>query len=413
MVPSLSEDMQEALEYLGLPLGFNPVAELVNFTSIQGDTSVYFHDLDAYMHKLLKNCVIYGMILGASGIAMIALFIISKNRKTPVFILNQMSLAAMLLHALFYLIYSFGGLATITTQFTMFYELTVSDTDKHITSVTNFLQFLLISFIEFSLVFQVKTIFQSPNDRNYQFSLTTVSALIAMSTSVLYLYNTARAIKAIEALESYNSKLLDVQKILFTVSVAFMSFLLAFKLIRAIRTRRYLGLKQFDGFHILLITSTQSLIIPTVLMILSSTVKPLSKLEFNALSNFFVAISLPLSSMWAASANDSKVPTSTMGVVSPSTFAPSGKGTSFYSTDRATTLKQDSDYGNKKIQGGKGDYVDDDDEEEENVFTPTTAAEEDAKRYWFNNPQFDEELNDEMLQGGIHYSSTQELNEKN
>ncbi|KAH3682213.1 hypothetical protein WICPIJ_006834 [Wickerhamomyces pijperi] len=399
--------VESYLAELGLPADFNPTQELLNFTSVEGDESVPFHAFDQFLHEQLKNEVIYGVILGASGIAMIALFIVSKNRKTPVFILNQLSLTAILMHALFYIVYSFGGANTITTQFTGFYELTVSKSDLHVTSVTNVLQLLFVFFIECSMVFQIKTIFQAPNDRVYQYVLTTLSALIATATVVMYFYTAVVSIKALEAYESVTSRMFDIQKIMFTVSVAFISFLLAIKLVRAIRTRRYLGLKQFDGFHILLITSTQSLIIPTVLMILSATVKPLSKLEFNALSNFFVAISLPLSSMWASSANDSKMPTSTTGVYTPSSYYPSGKGTSYYS-DRATTLKQDDIDYDRKIDQKSGD---------ENVFTPTTAAEDEAKRYWFNNPQFDDELNDEMnedlVNNEINFSSTHELNEKN
>ena len=44
-----------------------------------------------------------------------------------------------------------------------------------------------------------------------------------------------------------------------------MTILLIGKLIIAIRTRRYLGLKQFDSFHILLIGFSQTLIIPSII----------------------------------------------------------------------------------------------------------------------------------------------------
>ncbi len=52
-------------------------------------------------------------------------------------------------------------------------------------------------------------------------------------------------------------------------SINFMTLLLIYKLAHAIKSRRFLGLKQFDSFHILLIMSSQSLIIPSILYILA------------------------------------------------------------------------------------------------------------------------------------------------
>ncbi|KAH3675004.1 hypothetical protein WICMUC_002836 [Wickerhamomyces mucosus] len=409
-----------------ISLDFNPSYQVLNFTSIYGNDSITFDDLDNYFHIQLKNCIIHSVIIGACGLTMISLFIISKNKKTPVFIMNQISLILIIIHSIFYICYLFGGFAKISTTFTGFYKLLISQNDQIIYSITNFIQFLLILSIEISLVFQIRTLFKSSNNLNLKYLITSLSILIALSTSILYLYDTIQSIISIVKLNDFESRLLDVQKILFSSSVNFMSLLLILKLLFAIKTRRYLGLKQFDGFHILLIMSSQALIIPSILMILSYSIQSLSKFDFFALSVFFVTISLPLSSMWASSSNDTKIPNSSGNYnlnyynhsyysnnnqqqQSPISFNPSGKGTSYYS-ERATTLQNNMDINNLDYEKLRNNGYDIDINDTQ-LFTPTTAEAELNDSHWYSKQQIINDNRDKDDE--INFKTTHEINKSN
>lgn len=84
-----------------------------------------------------------------------------------------------------------------------------------------------------------------------------------------------------------------------------MTILLIGKLIIAIRTRRYLGLKQFDSFHILLIGFSQTLIIPSIILVVHYFYLSQNKDSLlQQISLLLIILMLPLSSLWAQTANN-------------------------------------------------------------------------------------------------------------
>lgn len=84
-----------------------------------------------------------------------------------------------------------------------------------------------------------------------------------------------------------------------------MTILLIGKLIFAIRTRRYLGLKQFDSFHILLIGFSQTLIIPSIILVVHYFYLSQNKDSLlQQISLLLIILMLPLSSLWAQTANN-------------------------------------------------------------------------------------------------------------
>lgn len=387
---------------LDLPADFNPAYQLLNFTSVEGPISTTFADMDSYVHTILRDAMIFGARIGAGGLAMIALWLTSNNRKTPVFILNQLSLLFLVLHSGLYLNYLLGGYSSLAYIFTGFSEFLIKQQALNVYAVTNVLQVLLTASIEASMVFQVRTIFNHPDGKMVGYPLIGLSLLVALATTGLYFYNCIKSI--IDLFNNHHSVYaFNAQTILFASSVNFMSLVLVSKLVMAIRSRRYLGLKQFDSFHILLIMSTQTMIIPSILTILSYALPSFKAVSLPAVSVLLVTLSLPLSSMWAASANNAPTPTSSgYHVYTPSTI----KG-SIYQSERGTTLKGDGESSKShrfrkypyEIYSPSVNEREGEDFEDKELFTPSTAAEEEAKRYWFAD---DHEGDDEFIAKTTH-----------
>jgi pheromone alpha factor receptor len=357
----------DELGQFDLPEDFNALTQLLNYTTVAGPVETSFEEIDSYVHIIIKNAIIFGVRIGAAAIAAIILLLVSKNRKTPVFILNQICLILVIIQSSLYICYLFGSFASVGFSFTGFPEL-IFQHDLNIYAATNFFQLFLIIAIEVSMIFQVRTIFQGPDTKWLGRSMVSLSFFVGLSVVGLTFYNTVQSVITTfdDPTQSYASGALNAQPILFASSINLMSAMLIYKLIRAVRSRRYMGLKQFDGFHILLIMSTQTLIIPSILLIISYAVNSLSKIAFLSIATLIVTLSLPLSSMWASSANNAPTPTSS----GYHFYQPSGKGSSYFSEPGTAATRVDTPSHRHGFDPDKS------------LYTPSTAAEEEAKRYW-------------------------------
>ncbi|ODV76180.1 alpha-factor pheromone receptor STE2 [Cyberlindnera jadinii NRRL Y-1542] len=364
-----------------LPEDFDPLTQILNYTSAYGPTYLTFAELDSVMHTNISNTIIFGVRIGAATFASIILFILSKKKTSPIFILNQLCLLLVIIHSCIYIAYLYGNYASIGFQFTQFTDI-ITRNDINISSATNLFQAFLITSIEASMVFQVRTLFQTPEMKWFGNAIFALSVLIGLSVVVLTLYVTINTVIGVFEFTSYQSRALDVQPILFAASINFMSVLLMYKLVLAIRSRRYLGLKQFDGFHILLIMSTQTLLVPSALMIVSYAVNSLYRISFTSVATLIVVLSLPLSSLWATSTTSSSTPSS--GYNFSSLY---GKTPGCYSDPGTASTKVDEMSRSQHTQ-----YV------EKSLYTPSTLAEEEAKRYWMSAATAGEYA-DEQFQG--------------
>lgn len=178
-----------------------------------------------------------------------------------------------------------------------------------------------MTFVAMTVVFQIYIIFKSPEVRHLGYILTGAASALALTIVALYIHSTV--ISAVQLKEQLlmheikitNSWVNNVPIILFSASLNVMCIILIAKLALAIKTRRYLGLKQFDGLHILMITSTQTFIVPSVLMIVNYKQSSSYLTLLANISVILVVCNLPLSSLWAASANNSSTPTSSANTV--------------------------------------------------------------------------------------------------
>lgn len=281
---------------------YNPYLGDVSFLSAFGATNVTMDIIQDQINIQTRDSIVFGVCLGSSIITFIVMWLVSKNRKTPIFILNQISLVLIIIHSSFYLKYLFSYPSSIVYYLTEFQQ-PFTAYDRHISAAADMFKMLLVTTIEFSLVFQVRIMFASDNFKRLGNILLASSIVIGLATSAVFLASVSMLIKeSYTGIPTRGEKIYNISNILFASSINFMTFILMIKLVWAIRARRFLGLKQFDSFHILLIMTCHSMVIPSILTILAYALHSNADVLVS-LSTLLVVLSLPLSAIWAASAN--------------------------------------------------------------------------------------------------------------
>lgn len=288
----------------------------LTYSVLGNELAVTFQDLDSYMKESLNLSILYGVAIGAAIILLFFNWVSVRAKRTPMFVLNQLSLILLIVKSALYLTYLLGPLASLAFSFT---GMLIPDTysSYRVTVASNVIHTLLIATIEASLCYQVFIVFCSPSDRKLGMVLTLIFAVISLTTVAFYIYTTTTTAIMYQQLFSQTQNVNragtwanNIQFIFFATSINLISCILIMKLVLAIRTRRYLGLKQFDSFHILTLISTQVMIIPSILVIVNYKSDQYSSTTLANISVLIIVLLLPFSSMWSASANNNSLPTS-------------------------------------------------------------------------------------------------------
>ncbi|KHC28460.1 pheromone alpha factor receptor [Candida albicans P76067] len=249
----------------------------------------------------------------------------SGGYKLFLFYLNSLILLIGIIRSGCYLNYNLGPLNSLSFVFTGWY-----DGSSFISSdVTNGFKCILYALVEISLGFQVYVMFKTSNLKIWgimasllSIGLGLIVVAFQINLTILSHIRFSRAISTNRSEEEsslssssslssdsvgyvINSIWMDLPTILFSISINIMTILLIGKLIFAIRTRRYLGLKQFDSFHILLIGFSQTLIIPSIILVVHYFYLSQNKDSLlQQISLLLIILMLPLSSLWAQTANN-------------------------------------------------------------------------------------------------------------
>ncbi|KAL6941899.1 hypothetical protein ACO0QE_003060 [Hanseniaspora vineae] len=309
---------------------FNPRDILLTYESAYSmETQISFGELQSFFNRKMNQSIIYGTRIGAGVVAILILWMVTKNKRSPIFIINQFSLLIIVLHSALFLKYLTSPYSSAIYTFTYFPQL-VHRSYIYISGAVDMLEVVLIALVEISLVYQVYTIFKSSENRKIAFAWIALSCALGLATIATYFATAVISMLKIyeRSYSTSDSKLFNVAVILLASSINVMTLLLSLKLFFAVKARRFLGLKQFDTFHILLIMSSQSLIVPSVLYILSYAL-PAKDGTSNlaAIATLIVVLSLPLSSMWASATNNS----SQVNTFNPNTATTYTDNGSFYS----------------------------------------------------------------------------------
>lgn len=291
---------------------------VLNYTLAGEHLHTTFGDLDETAHATIKLAIVHGMAIGLGVLLLFLSWVIVVKKRSPIFLLNQATLACMILKSGLYLGFLLGPMSSMAYLYTGILRHN-QWSGYRVSVVLNVAQTLLVASVEATLVFQVHVVFQAPEVRTLGRILTALTGLLGLTTVGFYINNAVRSgIELREQLEFRQTHFMgtwvnNVPTILFSVSLNVVCVILVVKLAMAIRTRRYLGLKQFDAFHILVITLAQTSIVPSALVISNyRSLTSYSTLLAN-ISYILAVCNLPFSSLWAALANNAPKPTSSHG----------------------------------------------------------------------------------------------------
>ncbi|KAJ8103133.1 fungal pheromone mating factor STE2 GPCR-domain-containing protein [Lipomyces tetrasporus] len=259
--------------------------------------------IDSWMRESGISCTVFGVHIGAAAITAIILALLTKpnKRRTPVFILNEISLFLVILRAGLYINYVLGPFNTFGAYFSGDYS-EVPYQALVRSSVTAFLQLLITFGVELSLLFQVRIVFDT--HRRLQRIITAGCSVLVVIVMAFWLVAIVQNIGEIMQAGEYQylAWAWTTAKALYAASISIFSGIFCFKLVLAIRQRRVLGLTEFGPLQVIVIMTTQTMIVPAVITIVELATN--SGIVLSALPSLIVVLSLPLSALWASATND-------------------------------------------------------------------------------------------------------------
>lgn len=283
------------------------------YTDITGaQSAVTWAVVDAFVHHSMRDAAVFACRIGVGLLALLVLFMMLRVRTLPVFVLNQLLLGLMVLQLIFYLALISLGLGTALHEFTGVTE--HPRTGASLNAAANVFQVLLIAAVELSLVYQAGVMFHHHRQRHVRWLVVAVTGTLGSVTTFWYLLATiARTATVFGSERTLWDRVLLVTAqapILFAVLITVVLVLMAGKLVAAIRTRRCLGLRQFDGLHVLFIMMVQLMAAPTVLTLVAYGVKTRGNatLVITPIGIMVAVLSLPLTAAWLYSTHTTTNP---------------------------------------------------------------------------------------------------------
>ncbi|KAL4748631.1 hypothetical protein BDW72DRAFT_150234 [Aspergillus terricola var. indicus] len=297
--------------------------------------------LDGILQYSIRACVNYAAQLGASVILFVILVLLTRaeKRASCVFWLNSLALLFNFARLLCDVLFFTGNFVRIYTLISAD-ESRVTASDLATSIVGAITTALLLTTIEISLVLQVQVVCSNLR-RIYRRALLCLSAVVATVTIAIRYSLLAVNIRAI--LEhsdptTYNW-LESLATVALTISICYFCVIFVTKLGFAIRLRRKLGLNEFGPMKVVFIMGCQTLVIPVIVSI-THYVSDVPELQSNVLT--IVALSLPLSSIWAGTTIDKPVTHSNVRnlwqILSFSGYRP--KESAYAATTTTSTAKQ-------------------------------------------------------------------------
>ncbi|KAL4773207.1 fungal pheromone mating factor STE2 GPCR-domain-containing protein [Aspergillus nidulans var. acristatus] len=286
---------------------FNPWNQTITFRLDDGtpfDISVDY--LDGILQYSIRACVNYAAQLGASVILFVILVLLTRaeKRASCVFWLNSLALLLNFARLLCDVLFFTGNFVRIYTLISAD-ESRVTASDLATSIVAAITTALLLTTIEISLVLQVQVVCSNLR-RIYRRALLCVSAVVATVTIAIRYSLLAVNIRAILEFSDptiYNW-LESLATVALTISICYFCVIFVAKLGFAIRLRRKLGLNEFGPMKVVFIMGCQTLVIPVIVSI-THYFSDVPELQSNVLT--IVALSLPLSSIWAGTTIDKPV----------------------------------------------------------------------------------------------------------
>ncbi|KAI9858472.1 MAG: hypothetical protein M1824_004339 [Vezdaea acicularis] len=275
-----------------------------SFTLKMGDGTpfnVTLSELDSFNFYNLRTSINYASQLGASLILLVVLLLLTRadKRRSPIFILNAVSLALNFIRNVLQCVYFTSHFSAVYAFFANDYS-RVPRRDYANSVAADVLTVMLLICVEVSLVLQTQVICTTLKTV-YRRVLLLVSVVVSLVAIAFRLFLSIQNTKAILLAQVFLPYvwLASATNITTTISVCFFSVVFTTKLGFALNERRKMKLRQYGPMKIIFIGGYQTMVIPALFAILQYPFPTTAELSTNVLT--LVAILLPLSSMWAAS----------------------------------------------------------------------------------------------------------------
>lgn len=289
--------------------------QMFPFMTVDGLMPLPIEAVDDYFFSVVFSGIFFGVRVGSTAVVGILLFLISKNRRTPAFLLNQICLWLLFIQSALYLNYEVSYYSAPSTYFSGSY-IKVTDNDVNASVASSVFQLLLVIAIQFSLIFQVRAVFP-PFSLSRKIATFVMGLFSSWCIVFYFLFIVERCFSAKDGSRPlygetrFAEVLPSLSQLSLGISIFVCCLVLVGKLLFAIRTRHILGLRQFGPLQILVIMGTQSMIAPLVIYIVNwfvhyggNAASPTRYVTgLASIAPLIVVLSLPMSSLWAASKN--------------------------------------------------------------------------------------------------------------
>ncbi|KAG4440680.1 hypothetical protein IFR05_003826 [Cadophora sp. M221] len=330
---------------------FDHKSQSVTFLMADGVTPVVLPipDIDYWFYYNTAICINYGAQLGACFLMLIVTAVLTKEskRRTPVYILNLLSLALGFLRALLLALYSVSPWAEFYAYFSYdFFDVPRSAYANSIAGVV--IPLLMTITVNMSLFLQAYTVCKAMQ-KKYVVMISFISGLVfLLAIGFRFTQVVTNCLAIMGASQYFHHAWITVGTLATeTISIWYYSIIFTGKLLWTVYARKNLGFQKWSYIQILAAMGVCTMIIPSGFAILEYAA-PDDFPEAGTLALTTVALLLPLSSLWASmvtteanssfnvsqlwgsgsSQNASTLERKTFGSVStcPSTFSTERKG---------------------------------------------------------------------------------------
>ncbi|KAG4306027.1 hypothetical protein PORY_000015 [Pneumocystis oryctolagi] len=286
-------------------MSFSTANQTVILKTSHGDKIGFLlSDFDAFSLSRAQTSMIFSAQCAMSALLALVLLLTSKREKakTLLFFLNIGGLTAVFIRACLQCAYLSGTWTSYSVQFLGEFEL-LSQSDFYISVIASCMPIFIILFIELSLLTQIRVIYAT--HKKLQTFLTIIFSIMTIIVITFWVISAVQNSVAILSQTHFGNRGIwgapwpyTAARISFAFSISTGCIIFVLKLFSAIYRRHKMGLKEFGPIQIIFIMSCQTLIIPTIFVIIDFW---LEITGFSSLTQAFVVMSLPLSSLWASS----------------------------------------------------------------------------------------------------------------
>lgn len=253
---------------------FNPYTQNITFLMADGLTSfqVRVLDLDGFVLYNTQVGINYASQIGASIVMLAVVLLITKEskRRSPIFVVNVISLALSVIRSLLQTLYWVGPFSETYAYFSGDYS--AVPRSAYANSIASTVMTLLfLCTIEFSLVMQTRVVCTTLRE-SYRLIIMAVSLLITLLTIGFRFAEMVENAIAIIDLETMYSLtwLASTALIMETISIWYFCLIFVGKLGITLYQRKKLGLRQWAPMQIICIMGGCTMVIPCKLYFLPS-----------------------------------------------------------------------------------------------------------------------------------------------